>query len=44
MNISTLGCGLAMGYSAVILPHLKDPYMPLYLDENEGAWFGKFNK
>lgn len=41
LNLSTLGCGLAMGYSPVILPQLADPNKSLYLNTDAGAWFGE---
>lgn len=39
--LSTAGCGMPIGYSAILLPQLKSANDSLSIDENMGSWIGK---
>ena len=41
INLSMFGTGLSYPMSAVILPQLADPDGDIYLNKENGSWFGK---
>ena len=41
INLSVFGTGLSYPMSTVILPQLADPEGDIYMNKEDGSWFGK---
>ena len=41
INLSMFGTGLSYPMSTVILPQLADPEGDIYMNREDGSWFGK---
>lgn len=38
--LSAAGCGMPIGYSAILLPQLKNTNDSLHIDDTMGSWIG----
>lgn len=41
-NATVLSAGMGLGFPAITLEALKNKNNPLYLDDEQASWFGKF--
>lgn len=42
--LSSASCGMPVGYSAILLPQLKNDNGTMGIDDETGSWIGKNNK
>lgn len=41
-NIGTINTGFAFGFSAVVIPQLKQPDSAIPIDDSQASWVGKY--
>lgn len=41
-NLGTINTGLVFGFSAVVIPQLKQPDSIIQIDESQASWIGNF--